>query len=241
MIAVQLLDNFKRYVSDDPNFNISPAYESAGMDLYNAGESFQLPPVLDYTIESVASDFGSWLCWNAYSVKQVDFPAYVDQSLNYYYKQLIPTGIKVAIPQGYVGLLLERGSVVKTPLKIRAGVIDSGYTGEIFVNALNLSPTTMTIQRGAKLPFQLIVVPCQNNFYTVSEEVYKELTTGTKRGEGKIGSSDSKPNSGEEPILDKETLLQLIQEGNALSRTIRNTHRHYHLATNSERATMVCQ
>jgi len=51
----------------------------------------------------------------------------------------IPTGLHIALPHSYAGLILERGSVTKTPLKVRAGVIDPGYTGEIFVNAINVS------------------------------------------------------------------------------------------------------
>ena len=44
--------------------------------------------------------------------------------------------------------------ITKTPLKVRAGVIDRGYTGEIFVNAVNVSQNEFTLQQHQKLPFQ---------------------------------------------------------------------------------------
>ena len=40
---------------------------------------------------------------------------------------LVPTGVKIALPSNTVGLIKERGSIVKTGLFIRAGVIDPGY------------------------------------------------------------------------------------------------------------------
>lgn len=103
---------------------------------------------------------------------------------------LIPTGIKAIIPRGYVGLVQERGSVTKTPLKVRAGVIDCGYTGEIFVNCINTSNENWTIWKDMKLPFQLVVVKCDNHYNIVSEEEYLELTQDAKRKSGSVGSSD---------------------------------------------------
>ena len=50
----------------------------------------------------------------------------------------IPTGIKLALPKNTVGLIKERGSVTKSGLFVRAGVIDPGYTDEVFINFVNL-------------------------------------------------------------------------------------------------------
>lgn len=103
---------------------------------------------------------------------------------------LIPTGIRVIIPQGYVGLVQERGSVTKSPLKVRAGVIDCGYTGEVFVNCINTSNDDWIINSNSKLPFQLVVVKCDNEFNIISKEKFVELTSKSKRKEGSVGSSD---------------------------------------------------
>ena len=140
-----------------------PAYngESAGLDLYNAGDRI--------FINGGSAD---------YVIKKPNF------------KVLIPTGLKVSIPQGYVGIIQERGSIIKTPLKVRAGIIDSGYTGEIFVNCVNIEKHDFTIDKMSKLPFQLIVVKCDNKFDVVSEEEYEDLSLSSKRKAGMVGSSD---------------------------------------------------
>ena len=73
---------------------------------------------------------------------------------------LIPTGVAVAIPEGYAGfvqpssgLALRTGlSFVNTP-----GLIDSHYRGEIKVIAVNLDPqSTLEIRRGDKIA-QLVI------------------------------------------------------------------------------------
>ena len=73
---------------------------------------------------------------------------------------LIPTGVAVAIPEGYAGFVQPRSglalrsglSLVNTP-----GLIDSHYRGEIKVIAINLDPhTTISICRGDKIA-QLVI------------------------------------------------------------------------------------
>ena len=59
---------------------------------------------------------------------------------------LVNTGIFVAIPEGYVGLIKPRsGLALKHGIDVLAGVIDAGYRGEVCVVLLNTD-------RG--LPFQ---------------------------------------------------------------------------------------
>tara|TARA_Y100000114_G_C11722352_1_gene309147 strand:- start:363 stop:851 length:489 start_codon:yes stop_codon:yes gene_type:complete len=105
-------------------------------------------------------------------------------------KLLIGTGLKLQVPKGYVALVQERGSITKTPLKVRAGVIDSGYTGEVFVNLINTSSEEYTLDSNIKLPVQIVVVKCDNEFEIVSEEEYLNLSRDSSRKEGKIGSTD---------------------------------------------------
>lgn len=104
--------------------------------------------------------------------------------------KFIPTGLHVSIPRGYVGLLSERGSVTKTKLKLRAGVIDPGYTGEIFVNLVNVGTLSEIIKPYQKLPVQLVVVKCSNDFTVLEKEEYLKLTSDSSRQEGQVGSSD---------------------------------------------------
>ena len=149
----------------NPESGYIPAYEgeSAGLDLYNCGP----------TIDIIPSNYK---------------PAVPDGSTDN--RVLIPTGIRIDVPRGYVALVQERGSVTKTPLKVRAGVIDSGYTGEIFVNCVNVGPDVYTIYAKQKLPFQVVVVKCDNQFKVVSEEEYLDLTSTSQRKDGQVGSSD---------------------------------------------------
>jgi dUTPase len=104
---------------------------------------------------------------------------------------LIPTGVKIALPPNTVALVKERGSVIKTGLFVRAGVIDPGYTGEIFVNLVNLGERDTLFPTGVRLPVQLIVVPCYTKFDVISNLEYLEVTKKSIRKEGAIGSSDS--------------------------------------------------
>lgn len=101
---------------------------------------------------------------------------------------LISTGLRVVIPKGYVGILKERGSVTKTPCVLRAGVIDPGYTGEVFVNMVALQD--YVINPGDKLPVQLVVMACTYEFVPVTEDGFQQRTVYSQRKEGKIGSSN---------------------------------------------------
>ncbi len=105
-------------------------------------------------------------------------------------KTLIKTGLHLIVPKGWVALIQERGSVVKTPLKVRAGVIDSGYTGEVFVNLVNVGNSEFKLKKGCKLPVQIITVKCDNEYSVINEKEYLDLTQNTERKDGQIGSSD---------------------------------------------------
>jgi len=104
---------------------------------------------------------------------------------------LIPTGVRVCLPKGTVGLIKERGSITKTGLIARAGVIDPGYTGEIFINLVNIGERVTNIPTGCKLPVQLIVLQCHQKFSTVDYSEYLRLTDKSLRNTGSVGSSDA--------------------------------------------------
>lgn len=102
-------------------------------------------------------------------------------------RQLISTGIAIALPFGYAafvqprsGLALNQGlGIVNSP-----GLIDSRYRGEIKVIAINLDPNDpIHIKRGDRIA-QLVVQP----IISVDLVEVPELET-TERGEGGFGSS----------------------------------------------------
>ncbi len=74
-------------------------------------------------------------------------------------KVLVDTGLKVAIPAGYVGIIKSRsGLAAKHSLEVGAGVIDCGYTGEVRVLIYNHSYRDYEIGRGDKVA-QMVIVP----------------------------------------------------------------------------------
>ena len=89
-----------------------------------------------------------------------DLVATGDVSLEPGERALVPTGIAIALPEGYVGLVHPRSglaarlgvSIVNAP-----GTVDAGYRGEILVNLVNLDPREpFTIRRGDRIA-QLVV------------------------------------------------------------------------------------
>ena len=74
---------------------------------------------------------------------------------------LVPTGIAMEIPDGYVGLICARsGIAVKRGLAPanKVGVIDSDYRGEIKVVLLNHGKVAQTIEPGERIA-QFVITP----------------------------------------------------------------------------------
>ena len=100
---------------------------------------------------------------------------------------IVPTGIAVAIPEGYAGLVIPRSglavdhgiSLVNTP-----GLIDSGYRGEVRVIALNTDrERPFTVEAGMRIA-QLVVTPVPEVDVVVLDELPE-----TVRGAAGFGSS----------------------------------------------------
>lgn len=98
----------------------------------------------------------------------------------------IPTGIALAIPEGYVGLIWDKSGVaLRRGLKTMGGVIDAGYRGEVVVIAKNLSEETLSFSAGEKVAQILIQKVEHPDIEEVSELPESE------RGEGGFGSTGS--------------------------------------------------
>ena len=75
---------------------------------------------------------------------------------------LIPTGLALNIPEGYYGQIRDRsGLSLKQTLKVKAGVIDSGYRGEVGIVMANHGSYPEEIVKGDKVA-QLIILPVPN-------------------------------------------------------------------------------
>ena len=103
-------------------------------------------------------------------------------------RALVGTGVSVAIPDGYVGLVHPRSglahrhglSLVNAP-----GVIDAGYRGEIMLNLINLDPhNAVTLEAGDRAAQLLVQRVERVRFVTVPELDHTDRQAG---GHGSTG------------------------------------------------------
>jgi dUTP pyrophosphatase len=95
----------------------------------------------------------------------------------------VPTGIKMAIPPGYVGLVWDKSGISLKGVHRLAGVVDAGYRGEVQVVMVNLGREPFEIKAGMKIS-QMLIQPVVSVSIVVSDELDE-----TKRGEGGFGST----------------------------------------------------
>lgn len=116
----------------------------------------------------------------------VDLHSRIDVTLQPGEREAVPTGIAVALPEGYAGLVLPRSGharrhgigVVNGP-----GLIDSGYRGEISVLLINHGDEAVVFARGDRIA-QLAVVPVPAIEWTEVDSLGE-----TARGDGGFGST----------------------------------------------------
>ena len=104
-------------------------------------------------------------------------------------RRLIPTGLHIALPQGYEaqvhprsGLALKRGiTVLNSP-----GTIDADYRGEVGVLLINLSQEDFVVNDGERIAQMVIARHEQGEFVQV------EVLSETERGEGGYGHTGVK-------------------------------------------------
>lgn len=107
-------------------------------------------------------------------------------------RQLIPTGIAIALPDGYEaqirprsGLAFKHGiSVVNAP-----GTIDSDYRGEIKVLLINLGDEPFTVTRGMRVA-QMVIAPVSQAKWQQVESL--DETTRSDAGFGSTGTHAKK-------------------------------------------------
>ncbi len=130
----------------------------------------------------------------AYATKQsagMDLRADIEQpvTLKPLERRLIPTGLHIALPQGYEaqvrprsGLALKHGiTVLNTP-----GTIDADYRGEIGVVLVNLSNEDFVVNPGERVAQMVIAQYEQAVLQTV------DTLDETERGEGGYGHTGVK-------------------------------------------------
>ena len=101
-------------------------------------------------------------------------------------RRIVPTGLAVAIPAGFVGILAVRSSMgIKRGIILAngIGVIDSDYRGEVGIGLLNTTDEPYTILPGDRIA-QLMVIPVTQPTLEMVEELPE-----TERGAGGFGST----------------------------------------------------
>jgi dUTP pyrophosphatase len=116
-----------------------------------------------------------------------DLTTTVDVRLEPGERAMVPTGLTMALPDGYVALVHPRSglaarcgvSIVNAP-----GTVDSGYRGEVKVMLINLDPRDpVTLLRGDRIA-QLVVQRVERARF-----VEVERLPGSSRGDGGYGST----------------------------------------------------
>jgi dUTP pyrophosphatase len=116
-----------------------------------------------------------------------DLTTTVDVVLQPGERAMVPTGISIALPDGYVALVHPRsGLAAKCGVSIvnAPGTVDAGYRGEVKVMLINLDPVEpVKLQRGDRIA-QLVVQQVERARFV---EVAR--LPGSARGTGGYGST----------------------------------------------------
>ena len=116
-----------------------------------------------------------------------DITTRIDVTLAPGERATVPTGLKIALPPGFVALVHPRsGLAAKHGLTVvnAPGTVDAGYRGEIAVTLLNTDAQhAVTLAKGDRIA-QLVIQQVETaNFVSV------EMLPGSHRGEGGFGST----------------------------------------------------
>jgi dUTP pyrophosphatase len=97
----------------------------------------------------------------------------------------VKTGIALAIPDGYAGLIWDKSGIsINGGLKTLGGVVDAGYRGEVLVGIVNLSGEPYTFKAGDKVA-QMLVQKVER--VTLEEVGILDDTSRSDRGFGSSG------------------------------------------------------
>lgn len=117
----------------------------------------------------------------------MDLVATTDVELAPLSRALVPTGVSMALPPGYLGWITPRsGLAIKHGISMvnAPGVIDAGYRGEISVVLWNTDPREpFTVNAGDRIA-QMVITQ-----HSVARVIPVESLPGSHRGSGGFGST----------------------------------------------------
>jgi dUTP pyrophosphatase len=101
-------------------------------------------------------------------------------------RHAVPTGLAIAVPTGWVGLVHPRSGLARrhgVTMVNAPGTIDAGYRGEVHVLLINLGQETVHLERGDRIA-QLLLQPVGR-----ATLVEVDALDDTPRGQGGFGST----------------------------------------------------
>lgn len=104
---------------------------------------------------------------------------------------IVPTGLKLAIPRGYMGLIAPRsGLAVRAGVGVNGGIIDADYRGELGVILTNCAAgaTDFVAEVGERIA-QLIIMPVAAATFMEAEAGVLEDTARGASGFGSTGTA----------------------------------------------------
>lgn len=119
-----------------------------------------------------------------------DLPSLVDFEIKPQSMLLVRTGLHVAIPENWVGLVRDRSSIALRGCITMAGVVDASYRGEIKVVMYNLASAALKFESGERIA-QMVIVPHLSGEYS-GEVLAIDHLGDTSRGSGGFGSTGKK-------------------------------------------------
>ena len=101
----------------------------------------------------------------------------------------VPTGLRVAIPEGFEGQVRARSGLARRGLLLpnAPGTIDSDFRGEVLVLLLNAGDEAVTIRHGDRIA-QFVIAPVLRAEFALREDL-----DDTARGTGGFGSTGLRP------------------------------------------------
>jgi len=103
------------------------------------------------------------------------------------HKEVVKSGLRIAVPEGYCGLIWDRsGLAAKHGIHCLAGVLDSGYRGEIGIVIHNLGKEDFLVEKNMRVA-QMLIQPVESAHLLEVDDLEE-----TSRGAGGFGSTGLK-------------------------------------------------
>lgn len=173
----KIITGNKRKVVDTVVEKIFNIFDTA-FDKYHS-YAIELPIQLEDGAQVPTYAHDSDACADMYAMEDVEIPAH--------FKSVpVKTGVHIQLPEGWVAMLFPRSSIgAKTPLRLSnsAGIIDSGYRGEVRALYDNIGDEPYQIHKGDRIA-QMLIMPS----YRFKANIVENLED-SDRGEGGFGST----------------------------------------------------